>query len=89
MTARHLLIHGIVQGVGFRWALAAEAERSGVRGWVRNRQDGTVEAHLEGPLDSVLEVVTWAHTGPRYARVSHVEVRAVADEGASSFEIEP
>jgi len=89
MTARHLLVNGVVQGVGFRWALGAQAERAGVRGWVRNREDGTVEAHLEGPLDAVQSVIDWAQTGPRYARVSHVEVTAVADEGAAAFEIEP
>lgn len=89
MAARHLLVHGVVQGVGFRWALAAQAERAGVRGWVRNREDGVVEAHLEGAADAVQAVVDWAQVGPRYARVSHVEVTAVADEGAASFEIEP
>ena len=89
MTARHLLVHGVVQGVGFRWALAAQAERHGVRGWVRNREDGTVEAQLEGAIDDVQAVVDWAEVGPRFARVSHVEVTAVASEGAASFEIEP
>ncbi len=89
MTARHLLVHGLVQGVGFRWALAAKAEGAGVRGWVRNRHDGAVEAHLEGAADAVQTVVDWAHLGPRHARVSHVEVTAVAEEGAASFEIEP
>ena len=89
VTARHLLVHGVVQGVGFRWALAAQADGAGVRGWVRNRPDGTVEAHLEGDPAAVQSVAEWAQVGPRYARVSHVEVHAVADEGAASFEIEP
>ena len=89
MTARRVLVHGVVQGVGFRWALAAQAERAGVRGWVRNRADGAVEAHLEGDQAAVQSVVEWAQIGPRYARVSHVEVHAVAHEGAASFEIEP
>ncbi len=89
MTARHLLVHGVVQGVGFRWSLAAEAERRGVHGWVRNREDGTVEAQLEGAIDAVQAVADWARTGPRHARVSHVEITAVGDQGAASFEIEP
>jgi acylphosphatase len=89
VSARHLLVHGVVQGVGFRWALAAQAERSGVRGWVRNREDGVVEAHLEGEDDAVTALVSWAHRGPRYARVSHVEVTVAADEGAAGFAIEP
>jgi len=89
VTARHLLVHGVVQGVGYRWALATRAEGAGVRGWVRNRSDGTVEAHLEGDLTAVQSVVEWSQVGPRYATVSHVEVHAVADEGVASFEIEP
>ena len=89
VTARQLLVHGVVQGVGFRWALAAQAERAGVRGWVRNRAGGSVEAHLEGAPDAVQSIIEWAQVGPRYARVSHVEVHSVADEAAASFEIGP
>jgi len=89
MTARRILVHGLVQGVGYRWSLAAQAERLGVHGWVRNREDGTVEAQLEGAVDAVQAVVDWARVGPRFARVSHVEVTAVADEGTASFAVEP
>ena len=88
MTARHLLIHGVVQGVGFRWSLAVQAEKHGLRGWVRNRDDGAVEAHLEGAQDDVEAVVEWAHDGPRFAHVTHVEVQPVADEGTATFELE-
>ena len=82
-------MHGIVQGVGFRWTLAAQAQQRGVRGWVRNRADDTVEAHLEGDPAAVQSVVEWAEVGPRYAEVSRVEVHAVTDVGAVSFEIRP
>ena len=48
MIARRLVIHGRVQGVGYRYAMVDAAERCGVAGWVRNRRDGTVEAFVQG-----------------------------------------
>ena len=56
MIRRRLIVHGHVQGVGFRWAIARAAESRGVAGWVTNRADGTVEAVLEGEPEAV-EVV--------------------------------
>ena len=54
MTRRiHVIVHGRVQGVGFRWATGAEARRLGLDGWVRNRDDGTVEAEIQGPPENV------------------------------------
>ena len=73
-ACRHLRIHGVVQGVGFRWSLQAEAVRLGLGGWVRNRRDGTVEAVVAGPAAAVESLVAWAHRGPPAARVSRVEV---------------
>jgi acylphosphatase len=68
-----LRIHGVVQGVGFRWSLHAEAARLGLGGWVRNRRDGTVEAVVAGPAAAVEALVAWAHRGPPAARVARVE----------------
>ena len=66
MTERvlQLRIHGRVQGVGYRAALFAQAQRLGVRGWVRNRRDGTVQAVLAGTDDAVQGVLEWARQGP-------------------------
>ena len=50
-------MHGFVQGVGFRFATAREAESRNVAGWVRNRPDGTVEAVFEGEPDAVLRAL--------------------------------
>ena len=74
-------ITGHVQGVGFRYAMRAEARRHGVSGWVRNRRDGSVEALLQGEADAVRALVDWARQGPPGARV--VEVRAAAAHDAA------
>jgi acylphosphatase len=80
----HLLIHGHVQGVGFRDSMIYEAMRLHVRGWVRNRADGTVEAVYDGTPAARATLLAWAHRGPVGARVTGVEARAAtAAESAS------
>ena len=69
-----LRIRGRVQGVWFREATRIEADRLGVRGWVRNCADGSVEAVLEGSRGAVRELEAWCNHGPPAARV--VEVQA-------------
>jgi len=80
--AKHLLISGRVQGVGFRYSMAEEAERLGVTGWVRNRRDGTVEAVVDGDPHALEAILAWARRGPRGARVADVQI----SENAGSFE---
>ncbi len=74
MERRRLVIHGRVQGVGFRASLAWEAQRGGVTGWVRNRRDGTVEAMICGSDEAVAAMIAWARHGPPGGRVDRVEV---------------
>jgi acylphosphatase len=69
MMTRQIRVIGRVQGVGFRYALRREAEQAGVRGWVRNRSDGSVEALLQGEPEAVARVIAWARRGPPAARV--------------------
>jgi acylphosphatase len=83
-----VVVEGRVQGVGFRWATAAEARRFGVSGWVRNLPGGGVEAFLQGEPAAVTSVLEWLHTGPIGASVRHIEVaEAVPDPSIGGFEI--
>ncbi len=83
--ARTVVISGRVQGVFFRDTLRRRARSRGVSGWVSNRPDGTVQAHLEGPPDGVAELVLWCRTGPRGAEVEDLEVTVAEPEGADGF----
>jgi len=86
--AKHLVISGRVQGVGFRYSMSEEAARLGVTGWVRNRRDGTVEAVIDGAPDAVEAVLAWARRGPRGANVTGVEVAEIP-ERFERFEMRP
>ena len=65
-------ITGRVQGVGFRYATARQANALGLLGWVRNAVDGSVEAEFEGPKPALEQMLTWCHTGPPFAHVTDV-----------------
>ena len=85
---RHVVVHGTVQGVGFRESMRIEARQRGVAGWVRNRRDGTVEAVLHGPAEAVELVVAWAGHGPTTAQVTSIEVGDAEGE-FENFELRP
>jgi acylphosphatase len=70
----HVTIAGRVQGVNFRAATRDQARAAGVEGWVRNLDDGRVEAVFEGTRAAVQDMVTWCYSGPSYARVDQVDV---------------
>jgi acylphosphatase len=88
VVARYLRVRGRVQGVYFRSSTRQTARRFGVTGWVRNHEDGSVEAWLEGDGEAVEAVEAWVHTGgPPAAEVVDVEVRGVEPEGYDRFEV--
>lgn len=83
-----VVVSGRVQGVYFRDSARREAQRRGLRGWVRNLPDGCVEAVFEGRPQDVAALVSWCHHGPPSARVAHVEVANEPPTGTlQSFEI--
>ncbi len=82
LRTEHLLITGVVQGVGYRWSMVQVAERLEIAGWVRNRSDGSVEAFVRGRPEAIEALVTWARRGPPAARVTDV-LRSPADDDDS------
>ena len=86
-TTLRVRVTGRVQGVWFRGWTRAEAERLGLRGWVRNAADGSVEAVIAGPEDAVEAMVAALHRGPEMARVDGVEVAASGEAVPEGFVI--
>ena len=84
---RRVVVHGQVQGVFFRDTCRREARRLGVTGFVRNLEDGTVEAVFEGDPDAVATMLDWAHTGPARAQVRRVDVAEEEPQGLTAFEV--
>lgn len=85
----HVLISGRVQGVNFRVATRDQARQAGVEGWVRNLQDGRVEAIFEGSNAAVRRLVSWCYSGPSSATVDRVEIEWEEPTGVeSSFSIQ-
>lgn len=84
----HAVITGIVQGVFFRLETRRAAEQHRVKGWVRNRSDGSVEAVFEGPQNQVDAVLRWCRQGPARSAVDRVDVNWEDFSGQySRFEI--
>jgi len=69
-----VIVEGRVQGVFFRYHTQEMADQLGVKGWVKNRRDGRVEALFEGERERVDQVIEWCHRGPSEARVMKVSV---------------
>jgi acylphosphatase len=87
MVARRVSVTGRVQGVFFRAWTCEQAQELHVTGWVRNCDDGSVEAHLEGDEGSVEQLIGKMHGGPPDARVADLRVSDASTEALTSFEV--
>ena len=90
MEARtvEVIVRGMVQGVGFRYATWRRAYALQLSGWVRNRPDGTVEVVCSGPRDAVEQMISWLGHGPSAARVRGVDVSEIqTGQLSDEFEI--
>ncbi|MFB1049373.1 acylphosphatase [Paraliobacillus sp. JSM ZJ581] len=85
----HMIVSGMVQGVGFRYTTQMKATEMGLTGWVRNLSDGTVEIEAEGESKIVDQFVDLIKKGPRrFIHVDHVDVNSYDDlKGYTSFEV--
>lgn len=87
MTSVRVRIRGRVQGVGFRMAAYDFALSLGIKGWVRNTPDGSVEALLQGSSAQVERMIEWCRVGPRLAKVDSVELSDSPGEICRDFSI--
>ncbi|MGA9865456.1 MAG: acylphosphatase [Acetobacteraceae bacterium] len=85
MTAKHVVIRGLVQGVGYRDWLARRARQLNLDGWVRNRGDGAVEALVSGETGAVEELLRMCRRGPRLASVSSIVEELTEPPDAPGF----
>ncbi|MEX2600976.1 MAG: acylphosphatase [Balneolaceae bacterium] len=91
LVRRHIFITGRVQGVGFRHFARLTARELGIKGWVRNRKDGRVEAVAEGDPENLEQFLARLREGPMPARVERVETMPAEGDGAPfrSFDQKP
>jgi acylphosphatase len=81
-------IEGRVQGVGFRYSAVCEAERLGIKGWVRNVAGGKVEIWAEGPHEKLERYSEWLYRGPQLSRVDAVKKQTTEPQGYINFRVE-
>lgn len=87
-AARRYVVHGRVQGVGFRYFVEQYAAELGLGGYVKNRFDGAVEVYAVGPQPSLRDLAKRLRSGPRFARVDRVEEEDAPLRDYRSFTIE-
>jgi acylphosphatase len=80
-------ITGRVQGVAFRYYTKNEADRLGVKGWVRNTDDGSVEVWAEGDSDTLAAFLEYLNVGPSHARVDSCATNWEEPSGCRSFRV--
>lgn len=89
MSAVRVIVEGRVQGVGYRAFVVDAAEARGLKGWVRNLRDGSVEMVLSGGEADIESMIAACRKGPRFASVAKVETSSVPDEAWPCFTVRP
>jgi acylphosphatase len=88
-SSAHIVVSGMVQGVGFRYFVEHYARQLGVTGWVRNLPNGDVEIEAEGDREAVESLIVYARRGPRSAVVSNIDIKWKEPVGQfTDFEID-
>jgi len=87
MPTVHLLIKGKVQGVFYRQTAKEIAIANGIKGWVRNTDEGYVEITATGSEESLQAYIDWCHLGPSRAVVHEVKVTSIPDQHFEKFEV--
>ena len=87
LVSIHCVVSGKVQGVSYRWFVYTQAKKLNVTGWVKNCDDGSVEAIISGPDEQVNHLLTYLATGPEMAIVEQVSKKNIPYESFSGFEI--
>lgn len=82
-----IIVHGRVQGVGFRYSVLNMANRLGLKGYVKNLYDGSVMLEIEGRPESVDEMIYWCKTGPGTGHVDDIELTEGSLTNYKSFEV--
>ena len=89
MRCVNLVITGRVQGVGYRAWAERTAATLGIRGWVRNRSDGSVELYAAGTQQAIEALIEASCHGPRAAAVEHIAIEDAEDDGSTDFSARP
>lgn len=87
MPTVHLTVKGKVQGVFFRATAKDVAEELGLKGWVKNTDDGHVEAVVSGTEEQLQPFIQWCHQGPPKAVVTAVEVEQLPEQRFDAFRV--
>ena len=87
-THKNISVFGRVQGVGFRFSAKLQADQLGIKGVIRNEDDGSVYIEAEGEKENVEKFITWCYEGPGFAKVEKINIEEGKIQKFVSFEIE-
>ena len=87
ITSYHLIIKGRVQGVSYRNWTFNNANQLGVKGWVKNLENGDVEAHFEGDEDKVKQLINACYEGPNFANVTTINQTKTTPQNFTDFQV--